>query len=137
MSKHTIEQMNEFPILIPRFEVMIDTPFSPFVKGSIINFVWVENRQELLHSFNNNGFIYHRGPSFFEEFPEVFRLLPWYEGREPEDFPKYLRLTKLRNAPDKIVKVESNDWAYFIQGMLAETITPATEQEYRDYMAGK
>jgi len=143
MSKYTTEQMKEFPILVPRFEVMFNTPFSPFVKGEIIELKWCMIAGAFRHLRDSVMLGMVSLPalslpcSFFTQFPETFRLLPWYEGRKPEDFPKYLRLTNLRNAPDKIVKVEGNDWAYFIQGMLAETITPATEQEYRDYMAGK
>ena len=83
------------------------------------------------------------GHVFFEEdwakkYPHLFRPMPWYEGRKPEEMPEYLRPSKTYG----IVKI--NEWrcigemclALTDDGMLSSNnweFEPSTEAEYIAY----
>jgi hypothetical protein len=79
--------------------------------------------------------INHDDIKFYALFPHLFRSLEWWESRNPNDMPEYVRLKS------KVFKVEK----YCISGnefitdgkkiikSLANTL-PATEQEYQEYM---
>ena len=81
-------------LLIPRYEIIADYPNSPFKKGDILyRFTW-----------DGEGCVYTTSPDILltgyfcnektvERYSGIFRKLSWWEKREPEDLPKYLKET--------------------------------------------
>lgn len=77
------------------------------------------------------------------KFPRLFRPMPWWEGRKPEDMPRYLSSIALYK-DFHIVEVSNHYIKHFIgkkDGQYWEApydeYLPATEQEYLDYIKQK
>jgi hypothetical protein len=101
-TKPTIEDL-----LKPRVRVILDYPGSPFANGDILiqdlrtlKEVWIRV-QEFENIRSDRAWISHE---YVRLYPEIFKPVQWWEGREPEELPKYVK-----NAADKIVfRVEYN-----------------------------
>lgn len=83
-----------------------------------------------------------RGVFLYEEsvakYPNCFRLMPWWEGRKPEDMPEYVRIK------NKVLRVIKYNLAFgeflpekskYMKRL--EYTQPATEQEYLEYQKEK
>lgn len=88
--------------------------------------------------------------SFIEKFPHLFRPMPWWEGRKPEDMPEYVvfnndslavyyKVTTWDKISENIWQFVLNDSRKFSYDMTVwgSTISPATEQEYNEYIKQK
>lgn len=91
------------------------------------------------------------------QFPHLFRPMPWWEGRKPEDMPEYVTVNLLGSLQwmaneiktGAVYKLDADfKYNYYkghylgIQynnggGTLGEYLLPATEQEYLDYQKQK
>lgn len=76
---------------------------------------------------------------FFSRFPHLFRPMPWYEGRHPEDMPEYIKYGQ--GAVYKVIEWKENEhygvYALCERGedyplIMQPQTSPATEQEYWD-----
>lgn len=65
----------------PRYKVIADWPKSIYKVGTIINAGW--RSEDLLYCDTN-------GPRM-RDYPHLFRKLDWWEERQPEDMPEYLK----------------------------------------------
>lgn len=94
---------------------------------------------------------------YFNEAPHLFRPMPWWEGRKPEDMPEYVTVNLLGSLQwmaneiktGAVYKLDADfKYNYYkghylgIQynnggGTLGEYLLPATEQEYLDYQKQK
>lgn len=78
-------------------------------------------------------------PEFVEKFPHLFRPMPWYEGRKPEEMPLYLKSIALYK--DFHIVEAKNHYATFFIGIKDgqyweapyDEYLPATEAEYLTY----
>lgn len=72
-----------------------------------------------------------------EDFPHLFQPMKWWEGRQPEDMPLYLKAKKT-GAVRKVLSYTRNpegaaDFAGEDFPTALEWFEPATEQEYNEY----
>ena len=76
--------------------------------------------------------------SFAFKFPHLFRPMPWWEGRQPEDMPKYVRI---KNKVLRVVKYNLTFGEFLPKKSKymkrLEYTQPATEQEYLEYQKQK
>lgn len=87
-------------ILKPRYKVMIDYPGSNFPLGEIIEF---HDKKSNMCSIDGipdfiskphtvrNGCTAMHSIRFFELYPQVFHKLLWWEFREADDMPEYVK----------------------------------------------
>lgn len=92
-------------LLKPRIEVIADYPNSPFAVGDILLF---EKSDSVFGWYLREG--YDEGictAIMFENYPHLFRQLPWHEKRELEDMPEYVKMV-----PESILVAKSHkfDW---------------------------
>lgn len=75
-----------------------------------------------------------------DRFPHLFRPMPWWEGRKPEDMPEYIKYGQ--GAVYKVIEWKENEhygvYALCERGedyplIMQPQTSPATEQEYLDY----
>jgi hypothetical protein len=72
-------------LLIPRYAVAMNYPGSPFKIGDILTNV-------LGVTYRINGSQIVENVIAIQEFPEIFKPLIWWEFRDREDMPIYLKL---------------------------------------------
>lgn len=138
--------MNKDELLRPRYKVMADFPFNEiFNVGSILSFFKTtkDGKDEYWyhHDVKHNNF----QSTWFDGFPHLFKPLQWWEDRDINDMPEYLK----DNGDAEIFKVR--EWVDNSMGVIwlnknkkmnhtgfhqanAEHFTPATEAEYLDYL---
>jgi len=72
------------------------------------------------------------------KYPHLFRPMPWWEGRQPEDMPEYVRI---KNKVLRVVKYNLTFGEFLPEKSKymkrLEYTQPATEQEYLDYIKQK
>lgn len=143
--------LSKAELLTPRIEVIADYPNSPFVVGDILFF---EKSDGVFTTYKKEG--YKEGvitAMDFANYPHLFRPLPWYEKRDIEDMPEYVKLV-----PDSISVAKLHgfdcelyykvyDWRITDKGNLqgktkddwfiVTHFTPATIDEYNQYINGK
>lgn len=114
-------------LLAPRYKVVADYPENVFNVGQIIEQEEIAEGQNLYNM------------DFFEKFPHLFKKLKWWENRDTDDMPEYVK--RLDNGA--IIKTDK----WFLVGsdmrwhtekryvtMSAKTCLPATEEEYNTYL---
>jgi len=143
-------------LLIPRVMCVgtqpgtINYPDSEFVTGEILMF-----GKSLTHSgdeiINDNGCFWKQDQSAYiskryaEAFPHLFRPMPWWEGRNPEDMPKWVKFSEnyMNFKAGSVYETECwSDKHYDCIQFRSEEglcgvpfgkwVAPATEQEYWD-----
>ena len=73
-SYRNIQFGRKVTLLTPRFEVVLDYPFSPYKVGAII-------------TTGENSNLYR----VFQRFPDIFRLMFWWEEREQGELPAFIK----------------------------------------------
>lgn len=110
-------------LLKPRYKVIADYPASEFFVGSI--------RKEEIFDLGDNEYRY-------SDFPHLFKPLAWYEDREPDEWPEYVKGLR---AVKRLLKVEDHGGMFLSILCEGETVwgtiwmyEPATEEEYLSYL---
>ena len=106
----------------PRYLVIADYPNSLFTIGDITNAYTVLTRSLIF--------------GHPEDYPHLFRLLHWWECRDESEMPEYVK------HQDKIYKVTGwRDNSPYYEGgkhpFAPEVVTPATLNEYNEYIKNK
>lgn len=115
-------------------------PNSPYTVGQIIDFSEVPE-------FKSGNVIGADLPqSFYDDFPNIFRKLNWWEYRSLDEMPRYLKDVVLGKVVIKVdrYKAINNEW-YFISEANKDIehtqslnkLTPAAEDEYINYLKSK
>lgn len=137
--------MTKEELLKPRFKVIDKYPDSPFAVGEVLQLTIDKHfgKHYEYEWFGHDG-RYSEYESFFNEYPNIFKKLQWWEEREKNDMPKYVLLkTAIPKVIQKVVewKYESGV-VYLCQTEMGKienlwAIEPSTEQEYNDYIKKK
>ena len=140
--------LSKAELLTPRIEVIADYPNSPFSVGDILT-----ERTDLYvypvfaDAAHNNPVYISQGDA--EQHPHLFRQLPWYEKRDIEDMPEYVktglinqRFSRVQWKPmyngDNIESWKiSEDGTFWKNIWSIPTIQPATQEEYEAYIKTK
>jgi len=139
--------LSKTELLTPRVEVIADYPNSPFKIGQILNVDAGQLKE------NGESYMYvqteHDSSVAVSEYPHLFRMLPWYEKRDIEDMPEYVktglinqRFSKVQWKPmyngDNIESWKiSEDGTFWKNIWSIPTIQPATQEEYEAYIKTK
>lgn len=75
-------------LLKPRYKVEGPYPGSRYKVGDMVESLG-ENRFDLY----KDGVTYYNEPEL-KKYPQLFRLMNWWEDRRPEDMPEYVRIVK-------------------------------------------
>lgn len=119
--------MTKKELLKPRYKVIADYPDGIWEVGDIIH----------------DGFKGWQGIA--PDYPHLFKPLQWWEERELKDMPEYLTYQFMPDSPLKVKKVDNhftnsagnpNRFGFMAQDDFHSysKTTPATEQEYNDYI---
>lgn len=112
-------------LLMPRYEVMVDYPFSPYRVGrTIILPDTLDERTSLLWVQSK------------EEYPNIFRRMNWNEKIKEDQVTGYYKWG------DIVFKGRFNGHSVYYTGMgwiniVSNEIIPATEQDYTSYQQSK
>jgi len=97
--------MKSKELLIPRFEVIEEYPYSKYKKGDVLELKQITSDK-----------IFHNTEDFFvgnfftqpelEKYPHLFRKLNWWEHRKAEDMPKKV----MSLADDKKDTYDIEEW---------------------------
>ncbi len=141
--------MDNIELISPRYEVIDDYPENKYFKvGDILCLETHRNGEVWLHYEYNEAFSAPRTinfqESYFSSYKNIFRKMQWWEQREENDMPKFLKHT-LSDSPTtyhKIIKWDMN----LLIGYENEkngcnlrvwstdyNYQPATEAEYNEY----
>lgn len=125
-------------LLIPRVEVVIDYPNSPFKIGDILMY----DGGTYYIDCNQNVCGYK---SDIEKYHSIFRKTRWHEKREDADLPIYLKDNTVGKIIIKVFKYnfekpltfisEANKYSGYRSTL--QCYLPATEQEYINYITPK
>ncbi len=124
------EQQKVNELMKPRYKVIADYPKSCFtidevVHGESIFGIEVKN---------------------YSEFPAIFRKLEWWEERNIEDMPKYVKYVSDGKVYEAIKYLDRNSlvllmddyWKIEIRNELGEPFwMPATSHDYENYLKSK
>jgi len=81
------------------------------------------------------------GKAQVAEFPHLFRPMPWWEHRNPEDMPEYLKLDiGYVKEVESYSSTEGLDYVYFQNDHCSYPLymtIPATFKEYQEYKKQK
>ncbi len=139
-------------LMMPRYKVVASYPGSNWKVGQVIelNLIGEDKRSDSYYAYTNEDGAVDAGS--FDNWPDIFRKLQWWEEREEKDMPEYV---KDRSAiPSVIRKIEKHFIMYLPNGMRwdeeAEDIgsfitdekkcyryvffSPATPEEYTQYL---
>jgi len=116
-------------LMKPRWKIIADFPYNTFGEvGDILDRDWGWSGDD------EKGFKHH-----VSQYPHLFKKLEWWEERNPEDMPEYVKHT----ASGKIWKVKEYDLptGAHITGPEVSTywavmknLEPATEADYNAYL---
>lgn len=130
-------------LLHPRYEVIADYPNSIFNVGHILTQnTQNKNRFEVIIDYIT-GYAWVNNP---EKYPNIFHKLEWWEKRNIEDMPEYVKGKSLISGNYGVVKIYN--WQHFDGWWKAnnkhvisedvfnlyEYIEPATETDYQNYL---
>lgn len=128
--------------------VEADYPNSPFRVGDVLTVkhhplyadgevFGLEEEQDVLKEI-----------TYAKDYPHIFRLMHWSEGRKLEDMPRWVRLrngssrvcevsewVKSKSRPNEFYTVLS--WGNTGGQFWAHMVNPATEAEYLEYLKSK
>lgn len=122
-----MEQTQIQELLKPRYLVIADYPYSPWIVGEIL---LVDNKKgELVgESIGYVDYAYRIFENEISNFPHLFRKLEWWEHRKPEELPQYVK------SLDKFGEVfRADGFTSLEQAAKYLNLFPATEQEYLTY----
>lgn len=128
--------MKQKELLKPRYKVVADYPHSPFEIGNILE---TDDKGEYT-VWNHDGKDYIT----LNDYPEIFKMLKWWEERDLKDMPKHVRyvgnITYTWIEPNQVIKgnfkkVTSKTRMCDISccGLVPWIFEPATEEEYLKY----
>lgn len=151
-------------LLKPRYKVIGDYPSSDYEVGLVIHFPekenWFTKDLEWVTEpiRGKNGGISQRSIKYFEEYPNLFKLLEWWEERDIKDMPEYVKFNEDRMSTTFLDGVEEPEfhkvkrhwaesldthWRYSsYKHFISEwhnvaynysAFLPSTEYEYNDY----
>lgn len=127
-------------LLIPRYEVILDYPYSKFKVGKILTL-----RHDLFAfpvlSDNMSNKPNAIGLGHAEKYPNIFRPISWWEKREISDLPIFVKILPTANSKFKdnvyrIIEVQMvpNETIFKIEGGYrfdASEVSPSTKEEYK------
>lgn len=131
-------------LLMPRYKVIADYPNSPFSGILTLKKYWDGVKYEW---YGHDG-LYSEYDSFFKGYPHLFKPLEWWEEREIEDMPKYVKLEKdymeTKVGVYEVEKIDNDNsigcsMIWINQrglpiGHSKLKIAPATKEEYETYL---
>jgi hypothetical protein len=124
-------------LLAPRYKVIADYPDSIFDVGFILNYDAMN-----LTAFWEDGNLFID----LDKYPNIFKPLEWYEDREIDEMPEYVKCIKTPNQvtmPGDVIKVDKwFDHTIAKSGqemyvMSTNCYLPATNSEYTNYLNSK
>jgi len=136
-------------LLNTRYIIIADYPNSPYKIGDILHkYTWVETATSFYTTDPECLIQGTIGTSeIIESYPSIFRKMEWWEGRAPEDMPKYLKVIETGEI-EKTTRyfIDTKIPAYYT-GILEKkgifkgeetpfnlkATLPATEEEIYDY----
>jgi hypothetical protein len=128
-------------LMKPRYEVIADYPGSPFNIGDIFKTRYggsCGQVADVYMQFGDDKIIPVDG------YPEIFRPLAWWEKRELEDLPKYVKYEdgSVEQVSQWTLGRNNVPVTFTVIGekghiMFHPLILPATEAEYYDYITQK
>lgn len=138
--------------MIPRYKVIADYPNQPFPIGDILpsrNYEYfpittIVYKNEFGENVRSVNWV---ESEVIDKYPALFRKLNWYEERDIEDMPKYVKIID----ENVIAKVEEHNMnlgftyketSYFKtehsrRKVYSTNVIPSSEQEYNDYINPK
>lgn len=134
-------------LLEPRYEVVANYPGSIFKVGEVIEFFSATEvgKAEKEYWFHSPPTHQNYQDSWFNEYPHLFRLLKWWERRDKNDLPDYVKfyaplpekynirkVIKWFDLAKDVVRCEDN-----LRYQLGIAALPATEDEYTAYIESK
>lgn len=136
--------MNAQELMKPRFEVIAVFPFCPVVIKEQLE--RVTNTLFIVSKIGENANVWHL--SEIEKYPHLFRKLNWWDKRNIEDMPTYIKSetqvvkpdwqleewmgNKYLRAYDSSAKKYNMSLSFKLQ-----LFEPATEQEYLEFVKKK
>jgi len=133
-------------LLMPRYRVIADYPHNPYKIGDLLE-EFTKTAFKLTVTYNGNSMDETQANTYpasaIEKMPHLFRKLNWWEERKVEDMPEYVKPVSAPYYIFKVVKFTQDEYCYFIGnndkeiGEFTSRFTPATEQEYNDYINSK
>ena len=102
--------MTNEELLIPRFRVLADYPFSAFPVDAIITL-----NKKPFHEFNSKKVLLI-GLIEFEKYPHLFQKINWWWKRKDEEIPKFLKFVwegktdEVRQVKEWLYADESEKW---------------------------
>jgi len=116
-------------LLKPRWKVIADFPFNTYYKvGGVIT------DDRLMAARNENGHAVFACE--WNDYPNIFRKLEWWEEREPEDIGFVKWISEGQEWVAKVLEIKKDGYFKWKDGWdpFQDTDLPATEQEYIDYI---
>ena len=128
----TIEEL-----IMPRYKVIADYPNNNYYDvGEIINLVVKSNGE-----YWNGEASYYLTEKEIQKYPHIFRRLKWFEDRDEDIMPMYIKLIEAEGVAKVInYNVDSNTPCMVkVKALSVGTVNlydylPATEEEYNDYI---
>ncbi len=141
--------MSDKNLMEPRYEVLLDYPYTPFAVGMIL----IVDKGELYSK--QYGYVSSKSivtEDVAKKHPAIFYPLPWYAQRKTEDMPPFMKVItdniNGHNVLGRVFKAEpgglrrsyegfSVDKDGYVDGfdnVLLNCFEPATEQDYFDYI---
>ena len=118
-------------LLLPRYEVIVDYPYNPWLVGEILR---VNENGELIGNITGYpDYAYKITEKEVASYPAIFRLLQWSDKREEHEMPGYI------NYKEVVYKVASSNTTSFkgvnntgskICDLPWSHVTPATLTDY-------
>lgn len=117
-------------LLKPRYKVEGPYPGSRYKVGDM-----VESLGENVFDLYKDGVTYYN-ESELKKYPQLFRLMDWWEDRKKKDLPEYV---KIRGVFFKVGKWDAknsdNIWAHIGKRCYYSNICiPATKEDYETYL---
>lgn len=78
-----------YQLMTPRFEVLQNYPFSPFKYNEVVTLTQGGTKETSYHQLAN---VMVMTFGIFQNYPDIFREMAWYEQRELKDMPMYIKL---------------------------------------------
>ena len=120
--------MTNEELMTPRFKVIDDYPNSLFKIDEILT--------------GNERIYCDENSKRYSDFPNIFKPLEWWEERELEDLPKYLKddfyIIKVEKYYEKFGKLKFDYFEYEGQTLYNDRVdnlfSPSSEEEYLKYI---
>ena len=136
--------MSNENFMMPRYKLIEDYPNSEFRVGDVLEFKHIHPYPNYSLKFGVDKIVF---PEYIDDFPHLFKKLQWWEDRNPEEMPKYLKMISYikpcTNNPENfelkkgqvfkpgkfsINSFEIGHWIFSTQLTI-----PATKEEYESY----